>query len=179
MPEQAHGMLHGFQLWVNLPAREKMCDQRYQDLAPDKIAEAALSSAGSRARIIAGSANGLAGPVRARPTDPSLLTLSLVDDTPFELDVPEDHTVFAFVHAGSVVVGPEGAATHVAEGTLAVLGSGNRVGLRALEEASGVLLAAGRPLHEPIVQRGPFVMNSEAEIQKAFDDYRAGLLDRS
>jgi redox-sensitive bicupin YhaK (pirin superfamily) len=171
-------MLHGFQLWVNLPAREKMCDQRYQDLAPEKLAEASLSSV-SRARVIAGSANGLAGPVRARPTDPTLVTLSLLDDTPFELEVPDGHTVFAFVHTGSVVLGPDGGAARVGGGTLAILGSGNRVRVRALEEASGVLLAAGAPLHEPIVQRGPFVMNTEAEIQKAFDDYRAGILDRS
>ena len=65
------------------------------------------------------------------------------------------------------------------EGTLALLGPGNRLRVRATEEASGVLLGAGRPLHEPIVQRGPFVMNSEAEIEKAFADYRAGILDRA
>jgi redox-sensitive bicupin YhaK (pirin superfamily) len=117
--------------------------------------------------------------VRTRPTAPTLVTLSLLDDTPFELEVPDGHTVFAFVHGGSVVIGPEGAATHVGAGTLAILGEGSRVRVRALEEASGVLLAAGAPLHEPIVQRGPFVMNTEAEIEKAFDDYRAGVLDRS
>ena len=102
MPEQEHGMLHGFQLWVNLPARDKMCPQYYQDLSPDRLAEASLSSAGSKARVIAGHANGLAGPVRERPTDPSLITLALADDAPFVLEVPDGHTVFAFVHQGSV-----------------------------------------------------------------------------
>jgi redox-sensitive bicupin YhaK (pirin superfamily) len=186
MPEQETGVLHGFQLWVNLPAREKMCPQYYQDLQPAELAEASLSSAGSagsRVRVIAGSANGLSGPahgpVRERPTEPTLLTLALTDDTPFELEVAGGHNVFAFVYAGSVVVGPEGTSTRVDEGTIAVLGPGNRVRLRATDESSGVLLAAGRPLGEPIVQRGPFVMNTEEEIARAFADYRAGVLDKT
>jgi redox-sensitive bicupin YhaK (pirin superfamily) len=183
MPEQERGTLHGFQLWVNLPAREKMCPQYYQDLQPAQLAEASLSSAGSRVRVISGSANGLAGPVRGpvreRPTEPALLTLALADDAPFELEVSPEHTVVAFVYDGSVVVGAEGAATRVDEGTLAVLGPGNRVRVRAPEQASGVLLAAGRPLNEPVVQRGPFVMNTEEEIARAFADYRAGVLDKT
>jgi hypothetical protein len=177
MPEQEQGMLHGFQLWVNRPAREKMCPQYYQDLAPAQLGEAALS-AGGRVRVIAGHANGVAGPLRDRPTEPSLMTLDLADDAPFELEVPAAHTAFAFVYAGSVDIGPEGSATRVTDGTLAVLGEGNRVRLRALDQAAGVLLAAARPLHESIVQHGPFVMNTEEEIQRAFADYRAGVLDR-
>jgi redox-sensitive bicupin YhaK (pirin superfamily) len=183
MPEQETGFLHGFQLWVNLPAREKMCVQAYQDLQPSQLAEASLSSGGSRVRVIAGNANGLSGPVRGpvreRPTEPTLLTLALADDTPFELEVPSAHNVFAFVYEGRVLVGPEGAATRVDEESIAVLGPGNRVRLRADQTASGVLLAAGRPLGEPIVQRGPFVMNTEEEIAQAFADYRAGVLDRT
>jgi redox-sensitive bicupin YhaK (pirin superfamily) len=183
MPEQETGALHGFQLWVNLPAREKMCPQFYQDLPPSHLAEASLSPAGSRLRVIAGSANGLSGPVhgpvRDRPTEPTLLTLTLADDTPFELEVASGHNVLAFVYQGSVAVGPEGVATRADEGAVAVLGPGNRIRLRAPEEASGVLLAAGRPLGEPIVQRGPFVMNTEEEIARAFADYRAGVLDKT
>ncbi len=177
MPEQERGMLHGFQVWVNLPAREKMCPQFYQDLSPDRLAEASLS-ASSRVRVIAGHANGLAGPVRERPTEPSLCTLALGDDAPFVLEVPRDHTVFAFVYEGAVRIGEDGE-TRVGEGTLALLGPGNRVRLRATEQQSGVLLGAGRPLREPIVQRGPFVMNTEAEIEQAIADYRAGVLDRA
>jgi redox-sensitive bicupin YhaK (pirin superfamily) len=177
------GALHGFQLWVNLPAREKLCPQYYQDLQPEDLAEATISSAGTRVRVIAGNANGLSGlthgPIRQRPTDPTLLTLALEDDTPFELEVAAGHNVFAFVYEGSVLLGPDGTATRVDEGTVAVLGPGNRVRLRAPEEASGVLLAAGRPLGEPIVQRGPFVMNTEEEIARAFADYRAGVLDKT
>jgi redox-sensitive bicupin YhaK (pirin superfamily) len=176
--EQGRGTLHGFQLWVNLPAREKMCPQYYQDLSPGQLAEASLSSGGSRVRVVSGHANGVTGPLRDRPTAPSLLTLSLADDTPFELELPAGHTAFVFVHAGAVDVGADGASTRLGEGSIAVLGEGNRVRIRAPEQTSGVLLAAGRPLGEPIVQRGPFVMNTEGEIQRAWADYRAGVLDR-
>jgi quercetin 2,3-dioxygenase len=178
MPEQERGLMSGFQLWINLPAREKMRAQEYQDLAPAQIAEASLSSAGSRARVIAGHASGIVGPVRERVTEPLLLTLALEDDQPFEIDLPEDHVAFAFVHQGSVDLGPENGASLVPGGTLAVFGPGNRLRARARGERSGVLIAAARPLHEPIVQRGPFVMNTEAEIQKAWDDYRDGVLDK-
>jgi redox-sensitive bicupin YhaK (pirin superfamily) len=179
MPEQEAGLLSGFQLWVNLPAREKMCPQFYQDLGPERLAEARLSSAGSKARVISGRLDGLSGPVRERPTAPTLMTVALEDDAPFELDVADGDTAFAFVHSGAVDVGPENGGARVAEGTLAILGPGRRLRLRARDQRGGVLVAAGRPLNEPIVQRGPFVMNTEAEIQQAFSDYRAGLLDRA
>lgn len=174
MPEQDHGLLAGFQLWVNLPAAEKMCPQFYQDLAPEKLAEATLSP-GSVVRVISGHANGLSGPVRIRPTDPTLLTLVLADDKPFELELPTDHTAFVFVHAGAVTIG----AQTVSEGNLAILSSGNRLRLAARDMRTVLIVAAGKPLREPIVQRGPFVMNTEAEIQKAFADYRAGVLDKA
>lgn len=176
MPEQERGLMSGFQLWVNLPAREKMCEPRYQDLGPGRIAEASLSGAGSKVRVIAGSVDGLEGPVRERPTDPTLLMISLADDAPFEVEVPAGHTAIAFVCDGEVTVGADRRASSVARGSLAVLGEGNRVRLQARAQASRVLFAAGRPLREPIVQRGPFVMNTEEEIARAFADYRAGVL---
>jgi redox-sensitive bicupin YhaK (pirin superfamily) len=110
--------------------------------------------------------------VRKRPTDPLLFTLTLEDDRPFELAVPADHTAFAFVHRGEVYFGGDDDATAVAEPTIAVFGSGNRIRMRARSRRSAVLFAAGRPLREPIVKRGPFVMNSDAEIQRAFADYK-------
>jgi hypothetical protein len=178
MPEQERGLMSGFQLWINLPAKEKMRPQEYQDLAPAQLAEARLSSAGSLMRVIAGHANGLAGPVRDRVTAPILLTLVLEDEQPFELDLPDDHAAFAFVHQGSVDVGEEGKARAVGSGTLALTGPGKKLRLRAKGERSALLVAAARPLNEPIVQRGPFVMSTEAEIQKAWDDYRNGVLDK-
>jgi quercetin 2,3-dioxygenase len=178
MPEQAEGLMSGFQLWVNLPAREKMCLPAYQDLAPARIREERLGRSGSLLRVIAGRANGLAGPVRDRPTQPLLLTLALEDDRPFELELPAGHTAFAFVASGEVDLGPEGAASVVGANQLALLGPGNRLRARATNRRSALLIAAGRPLREPIVQRGPFAMNTEAEIEKAWADYRAGVLDR-
>ena len=178
MPEQEQGLLHGFQLWVNLPASEKLCPQAYQDMSPDRIAEARLSADGSLVRVISGNVAGLAGPIRPRPTDATLLTLSLEDETPFSLDVPRGHTAFAFVHTGAARLGPEGSSTTVPAGVLAVLSPGNRIRIRAAGERAGLIVAAGRPLSEPIVQSGPFVMNTEAEIAKAWSDYREGVLDR-
>jgi redox-sensitive bicupin YhaK (pirin superfamily) len=177
MPEQERGLMSGFQLWVNLPAREKMCPQAYQDLGPGRLAEERLGN-GSVLRVIAGHTSGISGPVRQRPTEPLLLTARLEDDRPLELDLARDHTAFVFVSAGEVALGSEGKATVVPEGTLALLSAGDRVRLRATNRRSELLLASGRPLREPIVQRGPFVMNSEAEIERAIADYRAGLLDR-
>jgi quercetin 2,3-dioxygenase len=178
MPEQERGLMSGFQLWVNLPAREKMSAQAYQDLAPARISEQRLTRSGSRLRVYAGRANGTSGPLRARPTQPLLLTVALEDDAPFVLDLPAGHTAFLFVSSGEVEVGPENRAGTVAAQNLAVLTSGNRLRLRATNRRSETLIAAGRPLHEPIVQHGPFVMNTEAEIQRAIADYRAGVLDR-
>ena len=178
MPEQDTGLMSGFQLWVNLPASEKMCPPAYQDLASAQIKTERIGGAGGEMRVIAGRAGGVTGPVRKRPTDPLLMTLTLEDDRPFELALPEDHTAFAFVHSGEVFFGGDDDATPVAAPNIAIFGSGNRVRLRARNQRSAVLLAAGRPLREPIVKRGPFVMNSEAEIQRAFADYRAGVLDR-
>jgi redox-sensitive bicupin YhaK (pirin superfamily) len=178
MPEQEQGLVHGFQLWINLPASEKLCPQAYQDLAPSRLAAGTLSGAGN-VRVIAGNLHGLAGPVRPRPTDPTLLTLALEDERPFVFDVPREHTAFAFVHTGAAQVGPEGSATRVSAGELALLGPGNRLRIRAAGERAGLVVAAARPLREPVVQSGPFVMNTEAEIAKAWSDYREGVLDRA
>jgi quercetin 2,3-dioxygenase len=177
MPEQERGLMSGFQLWVNLPAREKMAPQAYQDLPPARIAEERLDRNGSVLRVIAGRTGGASGPVRKRPTEPLLLTARLEDDRPLELELPAGHTAFVFVGAGEVAIGAEPGSA-VSQGNLAVLGAGNRLRLRATNRRSEVLVAAGRPLHEPIVQRGPFVMNTEAEIAQAYADYRAGILDR-
>lgn len=179
MPEQDRGLMSGFQLWVNLPAKEKMCPQYYQDLPPGQLAEERLTPSGSLLRVIAGDANGLSGPVRERPTAPILLTALLEDERPFELDTPEGHTAFAFVGSGEVEVGPAHAPTAVGAGAIALLGPGNRLRVRARKPGSLILLAAARPLGEPIVQRGPFVMNTEDEIHRAFADYRAGVLDKA
>lgn len=177
MPEQERGLMSGYQLWVNLPAKEKMCPQYYQDLAPSAIAESVLATASGRVRVISGDINGLAGPVRTRPTQPIVATAVLEDDRAFEVDTPAEHAAFVFVGSGELDIGAENAETTVATGRIAVLGPGERIRMRA-RLRSEVLIAAGKPLREPIVQRGPFVMNTEAEIERAWADYRAGVLDK-
>ena len=179
MPDQEKGWVNGFQLWVNLPAREKWCLPYYQDLAPQKLAEGKLNAAGSALRLIVGHHDGLVGPVRQRPTEPFLATLALEDDRPVEFELPAGHNAFVFVAGGEIAIGPEKRETTSADGTLAILGAGDRVRLRATNQRSLALVAAGKPLGEPIVQRGPFVMNSEDEIAQAWADYRAGVLDKS
>jgi redox-sensitive bicupin YhaK (pirin superfamily) len=175
MPERVEGLMSGFQLWVNLPAAEKMCPQAYQDLQPAQLKEERLGPSGSRVRIIAGDG----GPVRARPTQPMLMTVALEDDRPFEIDTPPGHAAFVFVGEGAADVGADGASTRVAQGTIAVLGAGDRIRVRATDQRADVLVAAARPIGEPIVQRGPFVMNTEEEIRRAWDDYQRGVLDRT
>jgi redox-sensitive bicupin YhaK (pirin superfamily) len=163
---RADGLLSGFQLWVNLPAREKMRAQEYQDLAPGALAR------GDGFAVIAGEVDGLRGPVRERTTEPLLFTALLDDDRPRTLALPAGHNAFAFVFDGVVRIGRR----EVPAGSLALLSGGNRLTLRAPTERSGVLVAAGRPLNEPIVQRGPFVMSTEEEIRRAWQDYREGTL---
>ena len=176
MPEQEQGRMSGFLLWVNLPAAEKLCPQFYQDLQPGQLVQGDLES-GGRVRLISGRHDGLVGPVRPRATAPLLATLALEDDRPFTLEVPAGHQAFAFVSAGEVELGPEPRPVRVGEGLLALLGPGTRLRVRSPGQRSLVLIAAGKPIGEPIVQRGPFVMNTEAEIQRAFADYQAGVLD--
>lgn len=171
MPQQVDGLMSGFQLWINLPAREKMQAPAYQDLQRDRIPAVALGGGGV-AKVIVGRAFDTSGPVSAPSTEPVVATLVLEDDTPVEIPTPPSHTAWLFVHTGEVLVGE----SRVPAGTLAVLGAGERVRLRADQQRSGVLFAAAKPLHEPIARRGPFVMNTEAEIEQAFADYRAGTL---
>jgi len=176
MPDQTEGLLSGFQLWLNLPRAEKLCAQHYEDLSPSRIAEGKVAA--GTLRVVAGDVDGLKGPLPPRSTQPTMFTLALQTDAPLELDVPKSHTAFVFVHQGDVELGPEGSAPIPAH-SLAVLEDGNRVRLRALSAPSTVLFIAGKPLNEPIVQRGPFVMNTEAEIAQAWSDFRAGTLDNS
>ena len=176
MPEPPAGSTEvwGFQLWVLLPAAERMRAPEYQDIAPARIAEVELDR-GGRARVIAGEALGVRGPVSARATQPLLVTLHLQPGDDVELSVGREHTAFAVVGEGAAAIGDRG--DRLEAGGLAVLsGGGDRVRLRADDREAHVLVVAGQPLHEPFVQRGPFVMGTEREIEEAFADYRAGRL---
>jgi len=168
MPEQEDGLMWGFQLWINLPARDKMTAPRYQDIAPERIPEVELPG-GARVKVIAGEAGGARGPVDAAATEPVYLDVKLSPGGRFAHDVPAAHAALAYVFEGAVSVG----GTPVERGHLAVLGPGDRVEASS-REAGRFLLLAGKPLGEPVAKYGPFVMNSAEEIRQAILDYQAG-----
>lgn len=170
-PEQTAGLMSGFQLWLNLPAREKMRAQEYQDLQREAMRHLSLGH-GSEAHIISGRVLDVTGPVATRTTEPILLTAELADEKPMELALPLAHTSFVFVHTGVARIGEQ----RVQAGSIALLSEGDRLRIVADGVRTGVLIASAKPLREPIVQRGPFVMNTDAEIQRAFSDYRDGTL---
>jgi redox-sensitive bicupin YhaK (pirin superfamily) len=172
MPRQERGRMWGFQLWVNLPAAKKMIPPRYQDIAPERIAEVARDRA--RVRVVAGRAFGSVGPVTGIEVDPLFLDLDLEKGAALEHAVEEAHAAFVYVPAGAVRIGQ--AKTEVHAGQLAVLGRGDSVTVGCDAVEGRVLLFAGRPIGEPVARSGPFVMNTNDELRKAWEDYRAGRL---
>jgi quercetin 2,3-dioxygenase len=169
MPEQEEGLMHGFQLWVNLPAKDKMTAPRYQDIAPEEIPEVDAGN-GVRVRVIAGRFQNVSGPVSAVATDPLYLDVALPAGASVEVPLPEDDSAFAYVFEGAATIGGE----QVARGELAVLGNGERVDLAAGPAGARLVLIAGRPLREPVAKYGPFVMNTNDEIRQAVSDYQSG-----
>ncbi len=174
MPEAVGGQLRGFQLWVNLPATEKLRTPRYQEFAAGQVPEIELDG-GAIARLIAGRLGSASGAVQDVPTDPLYLNLELPAGGSVAVPVPAGHTAFVYVHAGALTVeGAEGTApVNVPAGVVGVLGDGDAVRLRSVDGA-GALLLAGRPLKEPVARYGPFVMNHQRELEQAFADYRRG-----
>jgi redox-sensitive bicupin YhaK (pirin superfamily) len=171
MPEQEQGLMQGFQLWINLPAREKMTAPRYQELPPERIPSAVLAP-GAAANIIAGTVGGIAGPIQASATAPLFLDLTLEPGAALELPVAPDHNAFAYVYEGEVAVGT-GAAS-LAAGRIGVLSPGDTVALAAGSGGARLILVAGRPLREPVARSGPFVMNTQAELRQAILDFHGG-----
>ncbi|MGE0798726.1 MAG: pirin family protein [Lautropia sp.] len=173
MPEQQDGLMWGFQLWVNLPARDKMTAPRYQDIDPERIPEVE-SGDGVRARVIAGSFAGVVGPVRAEATDPVYLDLAIAADRSVDVPVPAGHQAFAYAFDGAVGIGSGADGTRLGRGELAVLSDGDHVRLSGVAGGGRVIVVAGRPLREPVVKYGPFVMNTPDQIRSAIADYQAG-----
>jgi redox-sensitive bicupin YhaK (pirin superfamily) len=171
MPEQEDGLMWGFQLWVNLPARDKLTAPRYQDIAPQRIPEVSLP--GGSVRVIAGELGGARGPVEAPATEPVYLDVRLNADARFETPLPGTHNAFVYVYDGAIGAG-EG--ERVNRGELAVLGDGATFHARAIDGPARFIVVAGRPLREPVARYGPFVMNTEAEIRQALLDLQAGRL---
>jgi redox-sensitive bicupin YhaK (pirin superfamily) len=174
MPRQQDGLMWGFQLWVNLPAREKMTAPRYQDIAPELIAEVVLAE-GVSARVIAGEAGGKRGPVQGIATQPLYLDVRMAPRTRASHDVAAGHTAFVYVYEGRAILGPAGdGSRELGAGQLAVLSDGERLDAAAGDTGARFLLLAARPLREPIARYGPFVMNTREEIMQAMQDYQSG-----
>ncbi|HEX9462481.1 MAG TPA: pirin family protein [Alphaproteobacteria bacterium] len=171
MPEQDNGLMQGFQLWVNLPAKDKMTAPRYQDIAPERIPVVDLGP-GARAKIVAGELNGVRGPVQPGTTEPLFVDLMLEPGAVATIPVQPAHNAFAYVYEGEAQLGEP--ATTLAAGTVGVLSLGDAVSVSATGKGARLILVAGRPLREPVAKYGPFVMNSEAELRQAFLDYQAG-----
>jgi len=181
MPEQEEGRMAGFQLWVNLAARDKMTAPAYRDVAPADVPALALAN-GVRLRVIAGSALGVAGAVTRPTTEPLVLDITLPAGQTFDAALPAGHNAFVYVYGGGAVDVGGDAPTRVDSERMAVLANDAQAdGVRltadaALAHPARVLLVAGAPLNEPIAQYGPFVMNTTAQIHEAVADFQRGAL---
>jgi hypothetical protein len=174
LPEQADGMMEGFQLWLNLPARDKMRAPWYRDFAAAELPSFETAD-GVRAVVIAGRSHGVDGAVLREGTEPLYLDLRLPEGARFAHALPADRNAFVHAYRGTVEI--EG--TPVPADRMAVLSNApdaDGVALRAVGGPARALLVAGRPLGEPIVQYGPFVMNTADQIREAVLDFQAGRL---
>jgi redox-sensitive bicupin YhaK (pirin superfamily) len=183
MPQQSEGRLRGFQLWLNLPASEKMKPAHYRDIPASEIPTVALARGGAM-RVIAGTAEvdgrAVSGPINATATkvttDPLFLDVHLPAGTEFALPIESSYNAFLYTYEGSAEVGPAEAAKPLPLRAAGVLSAGGQVRVRASGTGVRFLLLAAKPLREPVVQYGPFVMNTREEIEQALVDYRAGML---
>jgi quercetin 2,3-dioxygenase len=177
MPQQAEGRMRGFQLWINLPAREKMKPAAWRDVPAQTIPTVVLEG-GGELRVIAGrfdqAGAATAGPIGGLSTDPQYYDLRLPPGTTVDLPTPPGHNAFLYVYEGAASVGED--AQPLPFRAAGLLTPGDAVRIAAGEAGVKLLLLAGRPIGEPVVQYGPFVMNSVAEIEQAIRDYQAGRL---
>jgi redox-sensitive bicupin YhaK (pirin superfamily) len=180
IPQQEEGVMEGFQLWLNLPAKDKMSAPWYRDFAAAELPRVNIgvtegnhfSGTGGTAIVLAGETHGVTGAVTREATAPLYLDLHLPAGSQFVQPLPETHNAFLYVYRGSVSVGGQ----TVEAGRMAILSNdGDGVAIDVPAETR-LILVAGRPLNEPIAQYGPFVMNTQEEIHQALADFRAGLL---
>jgi len=173
MPQPAQGEMIGFQLWVNLPARLKMTKPRYQDIISNQIPEVTRED-GVKIRVIAGEVDGVRGAISEIFADPAYLDVSIPANGSFSHPVEKEHTAFAYVFEGRGFFGTDENAqqSSVSQPGLVVLGDGDYIQAGAANEPVRFLLISGKPLNEPIARYGPFVMNTQEEIQQALKDLR-------
>ena len=175
MPQQSEGRMRGFQLWLNLPAKEKMQPPAYRDIPAAEIPSVVID--GGKVKVIAGRFGATQGAVHGGSTDPQYWDVHLEPRATFEGALPADHNAFLYAYQGEAVVGEEKKALpHRAAGLLSV---GDTVRLEAGAKGARVLVLAAKPLGEPVVQYGPFVMNTREEIEQAIADHQAGEFTRA
>jgi Pirin-related protein len=179
MPQQESGRMRGFQLWINLPAKEKMKPARYQDIQPDEIPSLALPN-GGEVKIIAGCAeiggHTMYGPIQGLSTLALFLDVRLPAHSRFSQPIAEAHNAFVYPYEGEIEIGAADQRHALASQRAGVLSHGERIEIHTTDQPAAFLVLAGRPLQEPIVQYGPFVMNTPEEIDQALSDYRNGQL---
>ena len=177
MPEQEEGVMEGFQLWLNLPAKNKLCEPWYRDIQSESIPEVTTTD-GVLVRVIAGKSYGMNGAMQREYTEPLYLDLHFpgTEGVRFEQPLPTTHNAFVYVYRGGLDVMQGDAANAVPIKRMAVLtNGGDGLVLRAQANTRAIVIA-GKPLNEPIAQYGPFVMNTREELVQAVDDFRAGLM---
>ena len=175
MPQQASGLMRGFQLWVNLPGAMKMAEPWYDDIDTSRIPTLALAGGGT-VRVISGEYGGAKGPVKPRPSEPIYLDVDLPANASFEHDVPAGHTTLVHCVDGEVLVGPpsDGGRKALEAKQLALLSREGQVVIATGAAPGRALVIAGKPFKEPIAHYGPFVMNTQAEIRQAISDLQNG-----
>lgn len=176
MPKPKDGRMEGFQLWVNLPARLKMSRPRYREIKADRVPEVRRKD-GVRVRVVAGEAGGVRGPVTEIAADPEYLDVTVPGGADFLQAVPEGHAAVAYVFEGEGAFGG-GSGRVVGATHLVVFGDGDHVRAKATGDHVRFLLLSGKPLGEPIARYGPFVMNTQEEIERALADLRNGTFVR-
>ena len=172
LPEQEDGLMEGFQLWLNLPAAQKMAAPWYRDFANAELPHYTTPE-GVNVTVIAGASNGVAGAVSRAVTEPIYLDIHLPAGGTFSTDLPATHNAFIYVYRGAVRVGD----VEIASQRMGIFHNASEadgVTVKAGMEPTRLILVAGKPLHEPIVQYGPFVMNTQQEIRQALEDFHAG-----
>ena len=169
MPAQTNGQLFGFQLWLKLPAKEKMREPWYADIPASDIPVVDLAR-GNSAKLIAGEWNGVTGAGPERDIDPFFADVTLAANGAVDVPVPAGHNGFIYVFEGDAAVGSE----TVRKGQLGILSPGDRLHVEAAGQGARFLVIAGKPLREPIAKYGPFVMNTQDEIRRAIQDYQSG-----
>lgn len=175
MPQVGPDGVAGFQLWVNLPAKQKMIAPRYQNIKASEIGE--IGRDGATIRVIAGSVDGVTGPIAGIAAEPLYLDVSLPGDGVFALPVARGASAFAYLFEGAAGFDPAGERAVISP-RLVVWEDGDSVAVRAGAQGARFLLVSGQPLNEPIARHGPFVMNTRAEIEQTLREIEAGTFAR-